>query len=112
MTLLRCLAGRTFALSTKRNGLGFFLQKPRPLGLFEGDEEVSGSFEGRGTGALPDTSITGLPEEGSVRSQKNQKKIFWLLDADAPAHRGTVQARLNEPAFSDPARLAPHRLHS
>jgi hypothetical protein len=46
------------------------------VGLFEGDEEVSGSFEGRGTGALPDVLRTGGPNFGSDHFEKNQKN-FW-----------------------------------
>jgi len=58
------------------------------VGLFEGDEEVSGSFEGRGTGALPDVLKTSGLFFGSAVSQKNHY-FFWTHDAAtfSPAKR-------------------------
>jgi hypothetical protein len=48
------------------------------VGLFEGDEELSGSFEGRGTGALPDMLRTSGRDFGSAGSEKSS--IFFERD--------------------------------
>jgi hypothetical protein len=63
------------------------------VGLFEGDEEASGSFEGRGTGALPDVLRTSGPIFGSGDFEKNRKKFIQPRHPQCGAFRRSAPGK-------------------